>query len=338
MDYVLKVVNEYLDGKSNTWGELAHDQAESVFDWIHRETLIRPERIRESSIAEEVYALLLSPVSVRHYASLGTKEAIARAVTLRIRSAVRNSELRGHLVATEIENSDLEVDPEDQRIFGGRYRPAIVESVLEDSDSYPASLSTFRPFEEMPLDWKASFEIPDAVDESPGEQETEHGDEASLGFIDSAVYDAILKNPQLMRSIDWRSFEKLLAQILEEFGYSIDLQRGTKDGGVDIFAIKKDGTFGVEKYLVQAKRWNAAVGVSPVRELAFLHNEYRMTKSCLATTATFTRGAWQLADLHKWTLSLKDFEGLKDWVKDAQEIRHARSFIKSNGGIYIQKK
>jgi restriction endonuclease Mrr len=269
---------------------------------------------------------------------LGTKDAIARAITLRIRAAVRNSELRGHLIETEFEEPDQEADPEDELILGGRYRPLIIEPVLEDSDSYPASLSTFRPFEEMPLNWKASFQIPFVVDESSEEKATEDADSTNLGFIDSALYEAILKNPELMRSIDWRTFERLLAQVLEEFGYSIDLQRGTKDGGVDIFAIKKNGTFGIEKYLVQAKRWKAAVGVSPVRELVFLHNEYRMTKSCLATTATFTRGAWQLADLHKWSLSLKDFEGLQEWVKDAEEIRHERSFIKSRGGVYIPRK
>jgi hypothetical protein len=80
-----------------------------------------------------------------------------------------------------------------------------------------------------------------------------------------------------------------------------------------------------------------AVGVSPVRELAFLHEEYKMTKSCLATTATFTRGAWELADLHKWRLSLKDFDGLKEWVSEAQQIRDSRSFIKTPSGLYIPK-
>lgn len=229
------------------------------------------------------------------------------------------------------------MDLDDELIVGKRYRPFIVDSFLEETESYPASLSTYRPFEEMQIDWHASFTAPDAGEEVPQKKPVTDSGHASFEFVDLALYQAVLKNPELMRSFHWRSFEKLLAQILEEFGYSIDLQRGTKDGGVDIFAIKKSGPFGIEKYLVQAKRWNAAVGVSPVRELAFLHDEYRMTKSCLATTATFTRGAWQLADLHKWRLSLKDFEGLQEWVKDAQELRQAQSFNKSRSGLYIPK-
>lgn len=106
MDYLLKAAVEYLDGKSNAWGKLAREQAESAIDWISRETLIHPERIRESSISEEIFALLLNPSSVKHYVSLGSADAISRALTLRIRSAVRNSELRGHLVATELQEFD----------------------------------------------------------------------------------------------------------------------------------------------------------------------------------------------------------------------------------------
>jgi restriction system protein len=79
----------------------------------------------------------------------------------------------------------------------------------------------------------------------------------------------------------WRDFERVLARLLEEFGYEIDLQRGTKDGGVDLFALRRAGhPLGPHKYLLQAKRWKGSVGVAPVRELKFLHDQYGMTKSC----------------------------------------------------------
>jgi len=44
--------------------------------------------------------------------------------------------------------------------------------------------------------------------------------------------------------LNWRTFEKLLGDILESFGYEIELQQGTKDGGIDLFAIKKADIFG----------------------------------------------------------------------------------------------
>jgi len=353
VDYLVKAATEYLEGKSNTWGNLAHAEVGVIIGWLSNETSIYPMRLRESSLSEEVFAILLNPDAVKHYVSLGSAEAIARSVTLRIRSAIRNSQLKGHVVATEIEELDPEVDPSDEPILGGRSGLMVFESALEESELYPASTSMFRPFDDVRLDqWEAKLTISDAQEEEEEEEgEEEEGEEVEegeaseqsssnsgnnkLGLIDPNLYKAILEDPRLMRSIDWRSFERLLAQILEDFGYTIDLQRGTKDGGVDIFAIRKGGAFGIEKYLVQAKRWNNAVGVSPVRELAFLHDEYRVTKSCLATTATFTRGAWELADLHKWRLSLKDFDGLREWVQDAQAIRKMRPHTKSSGGIYL---
>jgi restriction system protein len=105
---------------------------------------------------------------------------------------------------------------------------------------------------------------------------------------------------------------------LERSGYEVELQRGTKDGGVDLFAIKYTGVFGRERYLLQAKRWKNTVGIEPVRQLAFLHHDLRMTKSCLATTSTFTKGAWALAEQYEWQLELRDFEGLQPWVGGLQ--------------------
>lgn len=142
-----------------------------------------------------------------------------------------------------------------------------------------------------------------------------------LALLEPDLVLALVKEPNLMGKLDWRSFERLLAQILEKFGYEIELQRGTKDGGVDLFALKKQGIFGPERYLLQAKRWSAAVGVEPVREIAFLHSHHRMTKSCLASTSRFTRGAWALANEYRWQLELRDSEKLKEWIELAASVR-----------------
>jgi len=134
-----------------------------------------------------------------------------------------------------------------------------------------------------------------------------------LDLIDAALYRALQGHPELLKTLDWRVFEKLLADMLTKLGYCIELQRGTKDGGVDLFAVKHDH-FGPQRYLLQAKRWNHNVGIEPVRQLAFLHAYHRMTKSCLATTATFTKEAWNLGTQYQWQLELRDFEGLKSWL------------------------
>lgn len=137
----------------------------------------------------------------------------------------------------------------------------------------------------------------------------------SLRDIDVNVYDSIISNPELIKSINWRDFEKLLAYVLEKLEYQIELQRGTKDGGIDIIAMKKDTPFGPNRYLIQAKRWKNKVGVEPVRSLIWAHNEYRVTKSCLATTSVFTQGAWDLANQYKWQVELKDYEKIVEWIR-----------------------
>lgn len=140
----------------------------------------------------------------------------------------------------------------------------------------------------------------------------------TLQLPDHRLVDEINKHPGLLRLMPWRDFEKLLAQILERLGYEVELSRGTKDGGVDVVAIKTLD-FGPHRYLLQAKRWSHAVGVAPVRELLGNHHHYGASKSCLAVTSRFTSEAWHLAETHKWELELKDHDRILDLVKRAAE-------------------
>lgn len=137
----------------------------------------------------------------------------------------------------------------------------------------------------------------------------------TIDYFDPTIYEIIKNNPTLLETMDWRLFEEMLADILRRFKYDVELTKATKDGGIDIIAIKKDENFGLHKYLLQAKRYSSSVQVSPVRELLFLHDEYKATKSCLATTANFTSGAWKLAEKHKWKMELKDQQGILQWIE-----------------------
>lgn len=138
-----------------------------------------------------------------------------------------------------------------------------------------------------------------------------------LDIIDVNLYKTLIQHPQLIHTLNWRTFEKLLADILESFGYQVELQKGTKDGGVDLFAVKKLEPFGPIRFLLQAKRQMNKVEVDPVRLLKFSHDEYKVNRACLATTSTFTHGAWELAKQYKWWLELRDFDGLQEWIKEA---------------------
>lgn len=138
-----------------------------------------------------------------------------------------------------------------------------------------------------------------------------------LDTIDLALYRAIQSNPELLRTMNWRKFEKLLADVLETLEYEIELRKGTKDGGIDIIAVKRSEEWGDHRYLLQAKRWKNRVGVEPVQRLLFLKNHLGATKCCLATTSTFTRGAWALGRDYRWELELRDHSGLRKWIEKA---------------------
>lgn len=157
-----------------------------------------------------------------------------------------------------------------------------------------------------------------SVDQQDNQEKTSF---LSLNLIDEALYKVLLSNPELLKTLNWRTFERLLEDILNSLGYIVELQQGTKDGGIDLIAIKKNDILGDHRYLLQAKRYKNKVGVAPVRELIFLHTYYKATKSCLASTANFTRGAWKLAEQYKWQLELRDSVGLIAWLKLASKAK-----------------
>jgi len=142
-----------------------------------------------------------------------------------------------------------------------------------------------------------------------------------LQEIDISLYKALISNPQLIKTFNWRFFEKLLADIVESFGYEVELMQGTKDNGVDIIAIKNKDSFGVHKYLIQAKQWSNKVGIEPIQRLIFKTQELQATKSCLVTTSNFTKGALQLGNIYKHILDLKNGEALNTWIKEASIVK-----------------
>ena len=129
----------------------------------------------------------------------------------------------------------------------------------------------------------------------------------SLKDIDRTLLTTIKQRPDLAHFLNWRTFEKLIREILESSGYKVELMQGSKDGGIDLIAFKNSELSGTDKFIIQAKHWNSKVGIEPVRSLAFLHNHHKATKSILLTTSSFTRGAWKLANAYQHQISLSGF-------------------------------
>lgn len=116
--------------------------------------------------------------------------------------------------------------------------------------------------------------------------------------------------------LNWRQFEILISELLESDGYDIKLMSGTKDGGVDIVAVKDLGELGMFKTLWQAKKYSASrkIGISTIRELADVRNEFKASKAFIVTSSFLTSGALGRIQRDKYLLGKIDRNDLDAWI------------------------
>ncbi|RWC38691.1 MAG: restriction endonuclease [Mesorhizobium sp.] len=105
-------------------------------------------------------------------------------------------------------------------------------------------------------------------------------------------------------------------KMLEADGYSVDLMQGTKDGGVDVVAVRDLGTAGLMKSIWQAKKNHVdrKVGLSIVRELADTRLEHKASKAFIVTTSFLTSGVLQRVERDKFLLGKVDRFDLDQWI------------------------
>ncbi|MGQ4288592.1 restriction endonuclease [Bacillus thuringiensis] len=135
--------------------------------------------------------------------------------------------------------------------------------------------------------------------------------------INSQLIQYLARNPELMRELDPRKFEELVAELFHKKGYEVSLTPQTRDGGKDIYALKKD-SISTTLFLIETKRYSKTnkVGVDLVRGLYGVKHAERANVGMLVTTSSFTKDAIDFATPLKYEMSLKDFSNLKEWLKE----------------------
>lgn len=130
-----------------------------------------------------------------------------------------------------------------------------------------------------------------------------------------SILDKILRRNTRIEDLNWREFEKLISQLLEKEGYEIKLTRGTKDGGVDVIAVKDIDVSGYFKTIWQAKKKEKGkVGLSLIRELADVAREEKASKGIIVTSTFLTRGALKRVERDNHYLGKVDRKDLNDWI------------------------
>jgi hypothetical protein len=123
-------------------------------------------------------------------------------------------------------------------------------------------------------------------------------------------------DPNALLKIKAREFEHLVAELMVKAGYSVELTKQTRDGGVDIYALKSDA-FGRFLTIVDCKKYakHRTIGPSLVRTLYGTLNINKASHGIIATTTTFTNGALSLAEEYAFRISLKDHDDILSWIQ-----------------------
>lgn len=162
------------------------------------------------------------------------------------------------------------------------------------------------------------IEIADAFQEklyTAPESESKDSSNLIVTSIDDEVKKYLKKHPQKLYELSPRKFEELVASILEDMGFEVELTQTTRDGGRDIIAHVRNA---VSSYLtyIECKRYAAdnKVGVGIIREVIGVHHIRKPTKSIIVTTSFFSKDAIKEAEAMESQLDLKDFTDIKAWL------------------------
>jgi HJR/Mrr/RecB family endonuclease len=116
-----------------------------------------------------------------------------------------------------------------------------------------------------------------------------------------------------LRSIDWFQFEKLVAALFRQQGYTVTPKGGANaDGGIDLILEKSE-----ERIAVQCKHWKSwQLGLRHVREFLGALTDARLSKGIIVTLCGHTLAARELADRHG--ISLIHEARLAEMLQSAQ--------------------
>jgi restriction endonuclease Mrr len=139
---------------------------------------------------------------------------------------------------------------------------------------------------------------------------------AQLKMVTSEMVRHLAKKPDLLYKIDPRRFEELVADLLRDMGFDVQLTPQTRDGGRDILAIYRSP---IAKLLtvVDCKRYapNRPIGPEIVQRLLWIaDNHDRASHAMIATTSFFTKGAVEIKNEYQWRLTLADLGEITKWL------------------------
>lgn len=129
------------------------------------------------------------------------------------------------------------------------------------------------------------------------------------------LIESLKKQPVNLRNITPREFEELLADLLRDMGWDVELTKQTRDGGADILAYLNTEV-GRLLCLVEAKHYreDRKIGVELVRTLYGTLCDAQANSAMLVTSSSFTADAKTFQQKHQYQLTLRDYADVVDWI------------------------
>jgi HJR/Mrr/RecB family endonuclease len=135
--------------------------------------------------------------------------------------------------------------------------------------------------------------------------------------VNAALVERLRRQPESIYSLPARQFEEVIAELLEDMGFEVELTKQTRDGGKDILAYMNTG-IGKFLCLVEAKKYrkDRKVGVELVRTLYGTLCDYQANSAMLVTTSSFSTDARAFQKKHQYQLSLQGYGDVVKWIQD----------------------
>lgn len=129
------------------------------------------------------------------------------------------------------------------------------------------------------------------------------------------LVSSLKKQPSDLHKLSPREFEILLADLLRDMGWDVELTKQTRDGGSDILAYLNTD-IGRLLCLVEAKHYreDRKIGVDLVRTLYGTLCDAQANSAMLVTSSSFTSDAKVFQQKHKYQLTLRDYADVVDWI------------------------
>ena len=164
--------------------------------------------------------------------------------------------------------------------------------------------------------------------------DTKHGGLVLTREINQELYEYLLKNHAAIYELSSQKFEELIADILSNHGFEVQLTKQTRDGGRDIVATYSTPLTRVMT-IVECKRYRAdrKIGIEQIeRFLYVVDRKDDASMGMFVTTSSFTEGAKIIEKQRPYRLALKDISDVRGWLD-----YHGRTFGTSKSGLWLPK-